>query len=329
MYTSQFKSIIELAQSRGSTATTRAGARRYLLNQIAEKSKNDLEIHQRGRAVFLSEYLRGELRGSGAVATYWRNRWDARMLRRAEAACESSGCWPYDVACAVAAQTDANILSGIKYLIKEGHTYRVANSRWAGGKHSIEVEFAGSPQDISARGDSVREWSSNGKWSGNNSVHRYKITRRVPTELLVVGGLVTLDAEPVGPREYRAAWAEQGRGFDLNIIRGFIIRGFHVRGNNLARARKVAGTARAKTLTTRLAQRAQRNADRKLNTVWVSVDDSLRAGNCNSATQQFAAKVKAELGSVGELGAVRADVLLGLRSDHYARRAVAAAQQRR
>lgn len=319
MYASSFKSIVELAQSRGSTATTSAGARRYLLSQLSSSSSQ--ELHQRGAK---EPYFRTALH----AADYRKSAWDARMLRRGEAACGRVGCWPYDVASALSSEIDSKILAGIIKAISEGHTYRVANSRWAGGKHSITVEFA-DQLGISARGESVREWSSNGKWSGNNSVHRYKLSRSVPTELLVVGGLVTLDAQPVGPREYRAAWAEQGRGFDLNIVHGFIIRGFHVRGESLSRARKVARTARAKTLTTRLAHRAQRNADRKLNTVWVSVDDSLRAGNCDSATKQFAAKVKSELGAVGELGAVRADVLLGLRSDHYARRAVAAAQQRR
>lgn len=61
--------------------------------------------------------------------------------------------------------------------------------------------------------------------------------------------------------------------------------------------------------------------------VWVGVEDSLRAGNCEPITAQVARKVWGEIGAVGPC-AVRADVLLGVRDNGYVRRAVVAASMR-
>lgn len=309
--------IIALAQSRGSSATTHAGARRYLLQQIAA-NRDSTAIHARG--------LRSVDRSSSSVRYYAQQRSQQRLERRAAAVCAGLGLWSRDEAEALACEINAEILARYKSAITDGATYRVAQSRWAGGDHSISISFADSPERCSASGSSERVWSSNGKWSGKNSHHDYKISRRLPLHLAVVGGLVILDAAEIAPREYQAVWAEQARGFDLKIVRGFIIRGHHVAADNLDRARKIATAARAKTLSTRIAERVRKNADRALNTVWVSVEDSLRAGNCGGATNSVASQIRRDLG--GEVHAVRADYLLQVRNDHYARRAIAAAQQR-
>jgi hypothetical protein len=62
--------------------------------------------------------------------------------------------------------------------------------------------------------------------------------------------------------------------------------------------------------------------------VWVSVEDSLRSGNCRSETDKFAAVLHRHIHAHGELGAVRGDVILAVRSDSYTRRAVAYAAAR-
>lgn len=308
--------LISRAQSMGSTATTHAGARRYLLQQIAAH-RDTRPLHMRG-------YRGG--RSAGAADAYRSD----RRVRRAMALCAGLGMWPLDEAEALAAAKDAEYLAQYEAAIRAGHSYRVSESAWAGGNHSIDVQFADPMLGCSASGYSERAWSDNQKWSGTNSVHRYRIARRVPLHMAVIGGLVTLDAEIVGPREYRATWAEQARGFNLRFVRGYIIRGYHVATNSLDRARRVAAAARAQTLSTRMVERGQRSttraANRALATVWVSVQDSLRAGNCEAATNSVAAQIRRDLG--GDVYAVRSDYLLTVRDDHYTRRAVAAARQK-
>jgi len=106
--------------------------------------------------------------------------------------------------------------------------YRVSRSSWAGGDHTTRVTV-GAP---SCSGGSSRAWSSNGKWSGCDSSHAFTVPATWPEtvaahDLEVVDGMLTLDAEPVqghGPELYRAVWAEQARGFDLNAVRGYIAR---------------------------------------------------------------------------------------------------------
>jgi len=61
--------------------------------------------------------------------------------------------------------------------------------------------------------------------------------------------------------------------------------------------------------------------------VWVSIEDSLRGGNCRAATEAYAERVWQHIGARGPCG-VRSDVLLELRNDEFTRRAVAAAVAR-
>ena len=59
--------------------------------------------------------------------------------------------------------------------------------------------------------------------------------------------------------------------------------------------------------------------------VWVSVADSIAAGNCGAGTRLCAEMLHRLLGATGEVGAVRADWLLGRRDDVFTRRACVAA----
>lgn len=105
--------------------------------------------------------------------------------------------------------------------------YRYASGSWAGGEHTTVVLVGGSVPD--AIGTSRRVWSRNGKWSGLNS--RHEIT--VPADwdrsvrrrgLAVVDGLLTLSAERVATGAYQCVWVEQGRGFALRLVDGYIAR---------------------------------------------------------------------------------------------------------
>lgn len=201
---------------------------------------------------------------------------------------------------------------------------RRAESRWAGGEHTVEVVLADTPNCIC---NLARVWSENGKWSGSNSHAKLAVTARAvvlfPALRTPDGGIV-LDARLVAPREYEMVWVKQGRGTAIEPCRGWYVRGYHSTASTIEAARKEAARARKKTLTVRLRERQAKIVP---TAVFVELADSLRAGNCAPISEQVAGAVWRGIGAVGPC-AVRADVLLGFRDDVFSRRAVAAAATR-
>jgi hypothetical protein len=168
---------------------------------------------------------------------------------------------------------------------------------------------------------SNRAWSRNGKWSGTNSSAKLSITARCYETFgsnLIIGGLVTLDCEPVGVREYRATWAEQGMGFALKVVQGWFIRGYHVEGGTLEAARRKEEKARRERLAARqVAKLGMAGVD--LSQVWVTRGDSVRAGNCSAGTDSF---INRYADALGGRSSIPADELLRLSDDQYTRAAV-------
>jgi hypothetical protein len=91
--------------------------------------------------------------------------------------------------------------------------------------------------------ETLTAWSHNGKWRGTNSRATITVTRRCLEALgceLVIGGMLTLDAERVGPRAFRAVWAEQSRGLGLKVVHGSLIRGYHSTASTFEKASQEA-----------------------------------------------------------------------------------------
>lgn len=217
---------------------------------------------------------------------------------------------------------DFNITSRAQSYLERHWPYRRAESRWAGGNHYISVAISKEPF---AECDTERVWSQNRKWSGNNTNASIGATRRTFKHfpnLVTPDGQVVIDAKKISSREYQIVWVENARGCSLKTVSGWLIKGFHVKGGTLDKARKKAAAARKKALSAELAKR-QENAD--LVTIWVSLQDSLKAGNCETASKTVQDQLFRRF---GKIGAIRADVLLAHRDDVYTRRAVAVAQQR-
>lgn len=212
----------------------------------------------------------------------------------------------------------------VRARLQRNWPYRQSQSGWAGGEHSVKVEVSDKPD---ARGWSERAWSHNGKWSGTNSFAHLVLTRRCLAEFkvhVVVGGLVTLDCERVGPREYRATWAEQARGFELKVVEGWIVRGHHVAGGTLEQARKRASRARSAAAEA-LRGTAFREIQAHIKSLVVTREDSLRAGNCAAGTDAF---IRVFDKAIGQRRAIPATELLAMRDDAFTRNTVVAAYRR-
>lgn len=319
--------IVDLAQSRGSTATTAAGAKRFLLAHMPAPI-HGLAVLGTGRK--LGPWWR---RDHSAATAYRLSRTRTRYYAWLDRIAAEHGVWTLDAAEHEAQRLSEAVASRIGRRLESAWPYRRSKSRWAGGDHVVSVTIADSVPV--AHGETRRAWSKNGKWSGTDSRATLAITARAVAEFgergLIVGGLVTLDAERVGPREYRAVWAEQSRGVSLRSVHGWIIRGYHVTANSLEQARARAAIARRPALAAALAWRASSRRDSAaLRHVWVGTTDSIAAGNCPAGTDQARRRVLVALRADGDVGAVRADWLLRACPDLrvYALRAAGVAASR-
>lgn len=199
---------------------------------------------------------------------------------------------------------------------------RTSHSSWAGGCNDFTVKYKRDTTVPAIIAEPVRRWSSNGKWSGNDM----RVSLAVPSHYWttkVIGGLLTIAPRTrFLDREYKAYWVEQGRGFSVKLIKGFVIRGYHVAGNDIDKARAKVAKIRTAAASLLLKKRHQINdAAAK----WVTLDDSLNAGNCKAGTEAFVKKLEKEMRASGQIGAVRGDVILKIQDDIYTRRAVAVA----
>jgi hypothetical protein len=291
--------VIERAKKAGSTSKTKTGAIRFLIAH----AKNDTRLYERGYRA--SEWDRK------------RASWDGeKIARRADRRAQTLSVWARDVAEELAQKM-------LEKMINKNYPFRTSQSSWAGGKHTTTWKIADHPY---CAGESSRAWSRNGKWSGSNSSATIQFTLRAlsffPTGRTRDGSIV-LDAEPIEPNIFRVVCPVQARGFDLNMKEFWLIKGFHSAKKSLAAAKKEVDGARKKSIESLLRKRAQKIEAKR---IWVSMDDSLAAGNCQSQTESFAKKVFEKIG--GEVGAIRGDYLLELRNDIYALRALGAAQKR-
>mgnify|MGYP001440866226 CR=1 FL=1 len=141
-------------------------------------------------------------------------------------------------------------------------------------------------------------------------------------------GMVLCRARKLATREYEMTWVEQARGFDLRTRAGYLIRGYHVQARSVEQARKLAATARRRSLAATIARRQDKRLKKlelsALKTIYISVDHSIQAGNCAPSTKQFAQQMWDRLGVQGPC-AVRADLVIAARDDVYTRRALGAA----
>jgi hypothetical protein len=250
-----------------------------------------------------------------------------RIDARADRVARKRGLWSLEDAEVLAGNLTAPYLRSAESALTTAWPYRRSESSWAGGEHSVRVAI-GTP---SAYCSTERVWSANGKWSGSNS--HATITTDLATllefhTLMTRDGLALCRAEKIGPREYKATWIEQSTGVSLKTVDGYLIRGYHVRAPGIESARKKAAAARHAALSATIRARSDARTKRArlagYKSLWLTVEDSIAAGNCKPATDQFARQIWDRLGASGPC-AVRADVVLAARDDNYVRRAIGVA----
>lgn len=230
---------------------------------------------------------------------------------------------------------DAKTAGIVEALVKRN--YKTASGKWAGGNTTVNVRIG----STGARGESTRVWSRNGKWSGLDAELTVGVMRNWKTEVYKrglgeAGGFVTTHVSNPqvidGLEVLEAIWVRQGRGFGLEIQRGWIAHtpadqfAFHSTTSAKAAltglkrqirmqsrpAEEVAAERNAQAQARRerraqqiveLMDRLQRQDYGDLANLRLRRQDSLSAGNCQPGTDAFIEQVApdAEEVTVAEL----------------------------
>ncbi len=176
------------------------------------------------------------------------------------------------------------------------YCYRTPSGRWAGGNAEIHVSESPTP---SARGESRKAWSSNGKWSGHNVTFSVAIQygwRKLPANIRIAGNLLTTQTREIEDGLYEASWIEQGKGFNLKSVSGFIA----VRGDVVMHGKTLKAIAKQVNLKEQ-AQEAERLAPLVKDTpacvlcatfpsLEIRFSDSITGGNCIPGTESWIEK---------------------------------------
>ena len=323
------QTILAKAQARGSNAATVKGALAYLaahlplpipglayLSDPAGRRPSEAPSCRSSwdKAISWTHDERADKRAAEIAERILKKR-PARPFSKVRSFCKKLTA---DIAERVTKILRRRIAGPLAQALANSWPYSRSTSRWAGGRHFVSVTIGDTPDAV---GGSDRVWSRNGKWSGTNSSASLCITPRCYETFgnnLIIGGLITLDCEPVGVREYRATWAAQSKGFELKVAEGWIIRGYHAEGGTLEAARRKEEKARRERLAARqVAKLGTAGVD--LATVFVTRADSVRAGNCPAGTASF---INSHADVLGGRTSIPADELLKLVDDSYTRAAV-------
>lgn len=189
------------------------------------------------------------------------------------------------------------------------YNLRTGSAGWAGGKNSFRCELTSEAAPrISV--SSYREWSSNGKWSGNS--YSFTLHTKPSWKLEKIEGVFTvIDTKNPG----HVWWFAQGRGMEVNPIEGYLYKGVHVQAKNFESAVKKVTAQRNKLAQQLRAKRyTAQHRDELAKSTWITFTDSLKAGNCESGTRSFQNAFQKFIAAAGEVGAVRADWLMEVAS---------------
>jgi hypothetical protein len=130
-------------------------------------------------------------------------------------------------------------------------------------------------------------------------------------QVITVGGVATFIRRRDAGRTRAAAWVKKGRGYDLVMVRGWLVGNIHVVGASAEQAEKKARKLQRARVASEVRRRAgierERIAATAPHRVWIDVAAVRRAGACGPGLDAGVRRVCDFLG--GEVGAVRLDVL--------------------
>ena len=132
-----------------------------------------------------------------------------------------------------------------------------------------------------------------------------------------VANLITIYNGKYNRDGMKCFWLKQSVGNNVDLVEGFLVRNYHVKKtnniNNLDKAieyvQKIRNEQVARIKTERLYKgMSECEKQSYLKNIWITPQDSIKAGNCYPGTEQFIRQYQNHF-NYGEIGAVRADEL--------------------
>ena len=171
--------------------------------------------------------------------------------------------------------------------------YKVSTSSWAGGINEFDIDYS---ENHPTHGISEIAWSKNRKWRGTNGKFSIRISKTWLTSVYFkgihhLGGMLTLEAKEIpgadGIRLFKAAWIEQGKGFNIHRQNGYIAEqegeSYHASSAKSA----LIGLKRKLGYPNKKLNYSLNNAIKKYGNTLVLAKDSYAIGNCESGTRSW------------------------------------------
>jgi hypothetical protein len=162
------------------------------------------------------------------------------------------------------------------------YPYRVSESKWAGGELKVHVKISKAESSFSA--GSVRVWSDNGKWSGNDTVATLNLNNAETFD--VIGGLLTIYKRAECKHTVKQCkWFEQGIGFTVKEKKGWLVGGYHVECETKEDAIRKAKTARKNILKNDDTVLTIENVNKKFGFCFAGIRSFLELNGLSGVTQ--------------------------------------------
>jgi hypothetical protein len=200
------------------------------------------------------------------------------------------------------------------------------------------VDIVSVSGNVIASGIYSNESSYSGRASRFHTAHGKVLLRLSVKDFLhtkMIGGMVTVVNRRITPGVYDITFFKGQNAkqfFELKETYGFLIKGRHVAFENMISTLEEIHQRKAQRIARVLLERNKMKLqiiakEIPLSQIFVTVEDSLSAGNCEPGTLQFARREGLDL---DKIGAVRADYLLEHSAgvNIYVRRAVETASLR-
>jgi hypothetical protein len=151
--------------------------------------------------------------------------------------------------------------------------------------------------------------------------HHYTFRLYIPANysFTKIGGLITIfKGQKIDRSGMEVTWLEQSRGMEVKEVEGFLVRGFHLKKSKTVLTLEDAVEKAARLRSNNARQIRERRfwkslsreeITERLKTVWITVKDSVSAGNCPAGTQAFKNRYERK-NHFGDIGAVRGDELI-------------------
>lgn len=116
--------------------------------------------------------------------------------------------------------------------------YKIGFSKWAGGDNDFELEIIKNIENVSIKTTKYREWSKNGKWSGNSYLFHIKIPQFYNLSIINSEFVITKQT-PIENIPQACIYFTQSKGMNISINKGILLNNKIINTKNIEKKLKI------------------------------------------------------------------------------------------